>query len=144
MVACNMAFVGRFLALKFLPVWPDLALLVLRVWFGGLLLLLHGLMKISMWSVMSQKFADPFGIGSPASLALSIFAEAVCATLIVAGAFTRFAAMVCIINMTTAFLIGHGGRLTGPQNGELAFLYLGAFITLLLAGPGRFSIDGRR
>jgi len=139
-----MTSVGRVLSLKFLPVWPDLALLILRLWFGGLLLLLHGLMKVSMWSAMSQRFANPFGIGSPASLALSIFAEVVCSTLIVAGLFTRFATAVCIINMTTAFLTAHGARLTGPQNGELAFMYLGAFITLLLAGPGRYSIDGRR
>ena len=61
---------------------------------GGLLLLLHGWMKISMYGAMSQKFVDPFGIGSPASLALSIFAEAVCSSLIVVGLFTRFAAFV--------------------------------------------------
>jgi putative oxidoreductase len=138
-----MASVSRLLTLKFLPVYPDLALLVMRLWFGGLLVLLHGWMKISMWGPMSQRFADPFGIGSPASLALSIFAEAVCASLIALGLFTRFAAVVCIINMTTAFLTAHGGRLTGAQNGELAFLYLGAFVVLLLAGPGRFSVDGR-
>jgi putative oxidoreductase len=138
-----MASVGRLLPLKFLPVWPDLGLLLLRVWFGGLLLLLHGWMKISMYGVMSQKFADPFGIGAPASLALSIFAEAVCSSLIVLGLFTRFAAVVCIINMITALVIVHHMALTGPRSGELAFLYLGAFIVLLLAGPGRFSIDGR-
>ena len=44
--------------------------------------------------------------------------------------------------MTTAFVIVHGSALKGPQSGELAFLYLGVFIALLLAGPGRFSIDG--
>jgi len=97
-----MTSAGRLLTLKFLPAYPDLALLVMRLWFGGLLVLLHGLMKISMWGPMSQRFADPFGIGSPASLALSIFAEAVCASLIALGLFTRFAAVVCIINMTTA------------------------------------------
>jgi len=138
-----MTSAGRLLTLKFLPVYPDLALLVMRLWFGGLLVLLHGLMKISMWAPMSQRFADPFGIGSPASLALSILAEAVCASLIALGLFTRFAAVVCIINMTTAFLTGHGGRLTGPHNGELPFLFLGGFVVLLLAGPGRFSVDGR-
>jgi putative oxidoreductase len=139
-----MAPVSRLLTLKFLPLWPDLSLLLLRVWFGGLLLLLHGWMKISMYGAMSQKFADPFGIGSPASLALSIFAEAVCSSLIVVGLFTRFAALVCIINMTTAFVTAHGAALTGPHSGELPFLYLGVFIALLLAGPGRFSIDGSR
>jgi putative oxidoreductase len=139
-----MAPVSRLLTLKFLPLWPDLSLLLLRAWFGGLLLLLHGWMKISMYGAMSQKFPDPFGIGSPASLALSTFAEAVCSSLIVVGLFTRFAALVCIINMTTAFVIAHGAALTGSQSGELAFLYLGVFIALLLAGPGRFSIDSNR
>jgi putative oxidoreductase len=139
-----MAPVSRLLTLKFLPLWPDLSLLLLRAWFGGLLLLLHGWMKISMYGAMSQKFPDPFGIGSPASLALSTFAEAVCSSLIVVGLFTRFAALVCIINMTTAFVIAHGAALTGSHSGELAFLYLGVFIALLLAGPGRFSIDSNR
>jgi putative oxidoreductase len=138
-----MPSVGQLLTLKFLPVWPDLALLLLRVWFGGLLLLLHGWMKVSMWPVLSQKFADPFGIGPAASLALSTFAEVVCSSLIVVGLFTRFAAAVCVINMATAFVTAHGARLTGQGNGELAFLYLGVFLALLLAGPGRFSVDRR-
>src|SRR5262245_33862736 len=139
-----MAPFGRLLRLNFLPVWPDLGLLLLRVWSGGLLLLLHGLMKVSTYSVMSQKFADPFGIGSPASLGLSIFAEVICASLIVVGLFTRFAALVCIIDLTTAFVFAHGMAFKGPRSGELAFVYLGAFIVLLLAGPGRLSIDGNR
>jgi putative oxidoreductase len=139
-----MASVGRLLALTFLPLWPDLSLLLLRVWFGGLLLLLHGWMKISMYAAMSQRFPDPFGIGSPASLGLSMFAEVICSSLIVVGFFTRFAALVCIIDLATAFVTAHGTSLTGPHSGELPFLYLGVFIALLLAGPGRFSIDGNR
>ena len=139
-----MTMVRRSPAWPVLTVSPDFALLALRVWFGGLLFLLHGWMKIQMWSVLSQRFADPFGIGSAASLALSIFAEAVCSAALVLGLFTRFAALVCIINMTTAFLVGHGARLTGEHNGELAFLYLGAFVALLLAGPGSYSMDARR
>lgn len=138
-----MASIGRVLTLRFLPTWPDLALLLLRVWFGGLLLLLHGWMKITMYGAMSQRFPDPFGIGSPASLALSMFAEVVCSSLIVLGLFTRFAALVCVINLTTAFVTAHGMALKGPHSGELPVVYLGAFIVLLLAGPGRFSLDGR-
>jgi putative oxidoreductase len=138
-----MASIGRVLTLRFVPTWPDLALLLLRVWFGGLLLLLHGWMKITMYGAMSPRFPDPFGIGSPASLALSMFAEVVCSSLIVLGLFTRFAALVCVINLTTAFVIAHGMALKGPHSGELPVVYLGAFIVVLLAGPGRFSLDGR-
>lgn len=134
----------RPLALHVLTPSPDLALLGLRVWFGGLLFLLHGWMKVQMWSELSQRFADPFGIGSAASLGLSMFAEVVCSSLLVLGLFTRFAAFVCIINMTTAFITGHGARLTGAHSGELAFLYLGVFVALLIAGPGSYSMDQRR
>jgi putative oxidoreductase len=45
--------------------------------------------------------------------------------------------------MATAFFFAHGSRLTGQGNGELAFMFLGGFVVLLLAGGGRFSIDGK-
>ncbi len=138
-----MSSIARVLGLRFLPVSADLALLVLRVWFGGMLLVNHGWVKATAYSQMSQRFADPFGIGAPASLALSVFAETVCAGLIAAGLFTRFAAVVCIINMTTAFVVGHGAALSGPRGGELPFMYLGAFIAIFLAGAGRYSLDGK-
>jgi uncharacterized membrane protein YphA (DoxX/SURF4 family) len=32
--------------------------------------------------------------------------------------------------------------LRGEHSGELAFMYLGVFLALLFAGPGRFSMDG--
>ena len=102
---------------------------------------IHGLAKLQNFSALSQRFADPFGLGQPLSLALSIAAELVCAGLIVAGLATRFAAAVLVINMVTAFVTAHGARLSGPGNGELAFLYLGVFLALGLTGPGRYSLD---
>jgi putative oxidoreductase len=131
------------LQLRFLPSSVDLGLLVLRLSSGIGLIALHGWGKLATYAERSQRFADPFGIGSPASLALAIFAEVVCAILITLGLFTRAAALVCVINMSVAFFYAHGGRFTGERNGELAFMYLSAFVVLLLAGAGRFSVDGR-
>jgi putative oxidoreductase len=138
-----MSSIARVLGLRFLPVNADLALLVLRVWFGGMLLMNHGWAKVSGYSRMVERFPDPLGIGVPASLALSAFAEAICSSLIAVGLFTRFAAVVCIINMTTAFVAAHGAALSGPRSGELPFMYLGAFVAILLAGAGRYSVDGK-
>ena len=45
--------------------------------------------------------------------------------------------------MATAFFYAHGARLSGQGNGELPFMFLGAFVALLLAGGGRYSIDAR-
>jgi putative oxidoreductase len=133
----------KLLRLGFLPTSVDLALLVLRVWFGLSLVTLHGWSKLTGFADRSQRFADPFGIGSTASLALAVLAEVVCAVLLALGLFTRFAALACAITMSTAFFFAHGGRLTGQGNGELAFMFLGGFVVLLLAGGGRFSIDGK-
>jgi len=37
----------------------------------------------------------------------------------------------------------HKVEFSGAHSGELAFIYLGGFISIFLAGPGRFSIDKR-
>lgn len=133
----------KLLQLRFLPTSVDFSLLVLRIWYAVPLLTLHGWDKLIGYAERSSRFADPFGIGAPASLALSIFAEVFCSMLLVFGLCTRFAALVCAINMGTAFWFAHGLRLTGERNGEMAFAYLGAFVVILLAGPGRFSVDAR-
>ncbi len=119
----------------------SLALLVLRGWFGIMMLNFHGLVKLQNFSALSQRFSDPFGVGQPLSLTLAIAAELVCAGLIAAGLATRLAAVVLIANMATAFITAHGARLSGQGNGELAFMYLGAFLALAVAGAGRFSLD---
>jgi putative oxidoreductase len=133
----------RLLQFRFLPTSIDLALLLLRVWFAVALMTLHGWGKLANFAERSQRFSDPYGIGSPASLALATFAEVFCSVLLVLGLATRFAALACIITMMTAFFHAHGARLTGPGNGELPMMYAGAFLALLLAGGGRFSLDAK-
>ncbi len=46
-----------------------------------------------------------------------------------------------MINMAVAFVCVHKGILFGEHSGELAFLYLMAYVVLFLAGPGRISAD---
>ena len=134
----------KFLHLNYLPRSADTALLLLRIWYGGALLLLHGWGKLTNFSSMAANFADPFGIGKTPSLVLVIFAEVVCATMIALGMFTRAAALVATINMGAAFWFGHGAKLTGRGNdGELAFLFLGVFLALFFAGGGKFSVDSK-
>jgi putative oxidoreductase len=119
----------------------NFALLVLRLWIGLEMLLVHGADKLAHFNVYAPKFLDPFGIGSPASLALSVFAEFFVSILIILGLVTRWSALVLVINMTVAFIGVHKGALSGQGSGELAFLYLMAYVVLLIAGPGRFSAD---
>jgi putative oxidoreductase len=117
-------------------------LLLLRLWVG-LAMLKHGLEKVSHYDAMKGMFGDPIGIGPTASLNLVIFAEVGCAILLAAGLLTRFGALALAINMAVAFFVAHKGALSGPKSGELAWIYLGAFLALLLAGPGCLSLDSK-
>jgi putative oxidoreductase len=119
----------------------NFALLVLRLWIGLEMLLIHGLDKFQNFKQVAPNFPDPFGIGHTASLALSVFAEFFVSMLIILGLVTRWSALVLIINMTVAFIGVHKAALSGQGSGELAFLYLMAYVVLFFAGPGRFSAD---
>jgi putative oxidoreductase len=133
----------KFLQLDFIPRSPDFGLLILRVWLGLSMLLLHGMAKIQNFEAMAPKFLDPFGIGSKASLGLAVFAEVVCSVLLVAGLFTRLGALMLAITMGVAFTLAHKAGLSREAGGELAFIYLAGYVTLFFAGAGKFSADAK-
>lgn len=133
----------KFLHLNFLPRSADAALLLLRLWHGAAMVILHGWLKLTGFSGLAPKFLDPYGLGKTPSLALATFGELVCAGLIVLGLFTRVAALGAAVTMATAFWFAHGAALTGPRTGELAFAYLGVFLALFLGGAGKFSLDAK-
>ena len=131
----------RFLQFNFIPRSSDFALLVLRVWLGASMLILHGWGKLTGYKASAAQFPDPLGVGSHVSAGLAVFAEVVCAALLIVGLLTRFAALGLIILMAVAFFLVHGAKLSGPGSGELAFLYLAGFLAIFLAGPGALSVD---
>ena len=119
----------------------SMALLVARLWFGLAMLFNHGLDKFAHFKDIVGAFPDPLGIGQEASLVLVVFAEVLGSLLLAVGLFTRVAAAVLVIDMFVAFLMVHKTALTGPQSGELAFLYLAGYVILCIAGGGLFSLD---
>jgi uncharacterized membrane protein YphA (DoxX/SURF4 family) len=58
---------------------------------------------------------------------------------------TRWAALYCFANILVAWAFVHQfaffGKGPGSDHGELIVLYLGAMLTLLIAGPGAASVD---
>lgn len=129
------------LRLDFLPHSADLGLLILRLWLGASLFWLHGKTKLLNFTTMAAKFPDPLGVGGTNSLAMAVFGEVLCAILVAIGLFSRGAAAAATVTMAVAFFIVHQGVLSGDQSGELAFVYLAGFVAILVAGPGRFSLD---
>ncbi|MFN0033081.1 MAG: DoxX family protein [Flavobacteriales bacterium] len=117
----------------------DLAALLLRVVFGGLMLWLHGHGKLMKWDEYSVKFAEPFGMPSYLSAALTIFAEFFCCILIVLGLFTRLSAVPIIICMAVAAFNIHWAD--SMHDKEASLTYMGAFIAIFILGGGKYSVD---
>ncbi len=125
------------------PVSFDIAMLILRVGFGGLIAY-HGWDKASGYAKLSTQFPDPLGIGVVNSLNGAIAAELVCGVLVLLGVFTRLATVPVIFTMAIAAFVIHAPHplmVVGGDAKEPALLYLIAFLGIFLAGPGRCSVD---
>jgi putative oxidoreductase len=120
------------------PWTTSAGLLALRVG-GGLLMMSHGWSKLSRFDELSADFSDPLGVGASTSLVLAIFAELVCAALLVPGLLTRLAAVPYAFTMVIAHFVVHSGDAWSRK--ELSAVYLLLGLVILVAGPGRYSAD---
>ena len=137
----------------------SLGLLILRLGIGGYMLT-HGVGKLQMLiDGKATDFPDPIGVGGPISLVLVTVAEFLCAILVMAGLYTRVAALPVVIAMTVAAFVVHGGdpwtmqaaatafaagEASSWSSKEPALLYLLVFLSLASTGAGGLSIDSWR
>src|SRR5678816_704428 len=99
------------LTFSFMSSSTDVALLLLRVWLGISILLIHGLGKLQKFDATLSMFHDKLSIATPFAVA-AIVSETLCAILLVVGFATRWAALFLAVTMAVAFVKVHGGNLT--------------------------------
>jgi putative oxidoreductase len=123
------------------PLSADLGLLVVRLWFGVVLALHHGYGKLMNLGAFTANVATkhiplPWLLGPLAGLG-----EFFGGLMLAFGIFGRVgAAWVLGVMMVAAFQV-HGADPFGKK--ELALAYGAVALALLVAGPGRFSVDAR-
>lgn len=118
---------------------PSIGLFLLRVSISGMLIVWHGWPKIESFADRLDSFPDPLGVGTPLSLSLAIFAEVLCALLVMLGLATRLAAIPVVVNMSVAAFMVH---MHDPwSKKEFALLYALPFLALVFTGAGRLSLD---
>lgn len=102
-------------------------------------MLLHGWGKLDDFYDGASEWPDPFHVGPVFSKGLTVFAELFCTIFVVIGLFTRFALIPLIICMLVIVLVVHNGDPLGDK--ESALIYLLMYLSLLVAGPGKYSLD---
>ncbi len=118
--------------------FTDLALAILRIGASGMMLT-HGIPKIERLFAETIEFPDPLGIGAPTSLTLVIIGEVIAPVFVLIGFRTKLASIFPIITMLVAFFFVHLNDPIGTQ--EKAILFFILFVTIFLAGPGKYAID---
>lgn len=130
---------SKLLSTRFSNGAVHLSQLLLRLCFGGFIMT-HGWPKLVNFSEYVKKFPDPIGLGQNVALGLTIFAEFFCGAFLVLGLLTRWATVPLIILMLVIIFVIHSADPLGKK--EMAYMYLFAFIAILITGPGKYSVDG--
>lgn len=113
--------------------------LLIRLAAGGMMLT-HGIPKIGrLFGEGPVKFADPIGLGPEISLSLAIFAEVICAVLVMVGFQTRLATIPLMLTMLTAAFYVHWSDPFGKK--ELPLLFFLVFLAVLIMDPGKYAMD---
>lgn len=117
----------------------DVWLLVVRVLVAAFMLT-HGLPKFYKLMAGGEiQFREVFGMSAALSLSLAVFSEVICSTFILIGLATRLASIPLMITMLVAAFVAHG---SDPFNRkELPLLYCVVYLSLLILGAGRYSVD---
>jgi len=125
----------------------DLALLVLRLFVGGLMLL-HGIHKISQGfdAGLAQIELMLTEQGLPEALAIGVYVgEILAPVLLILGVLVRPAALIVGFTMLMSIWLAYGSDLfaTSDHGGsviEVNLLYFAGSLALALAGGGRIAI----
>jgi putative oxidoreductase len=116
----------------------DLAVLVLRVAIS-LFMVRHGHDKFHNFIEGARDFPDPIGLGAVPSFLLTIFAEFFCSILLILGLFSRFSLITLIICMLV--IIFKLPEKIIINDIEHAALFLIVYVSLLISGVGKYSLD---
>ncbi|CAM3699868.1 DoxX family protein [Bordetella tumulicola] len=123
----------------------DTGKLILRL-AVGILILLHGLMKISSGVGGIEGMLTSHGL--PAFIAYGAYlGEVVGPLLVIVGLYSRVGALLMTGSMVVAILLAHMGQIgsLNAQGGwalELQGMFLFSSLAVLFLGAGRFSLGG--
>ena len=129
---------------RFVPLNLDLAFLILRLVLGAVLLA-HGIPKVTGFAGTAGFFAS---VGVPAPTLAAAFAAAVevgGGVLIILGIAVDIAGLLFALDILGAIIFVHfKNGFTGQGGYEFPLMLFAAAVAVALAGPGAYSVGGRK
>lgn len=128
--------------------YSNLARLFMRL-FVGIMFMQFGIRQLTHFWSMCDSFPTVFGLSSQTCLILMIVCELVCSLMIMTGFLMRMATIPPIFTMIVSEwyivhdLLPHAELygLDSTDPGYLPIMFIGIYLYLLLAGPGKISLD---
>lgn len=128
--------------------YTNMARLFMRL-FVGVMFMQFGIRQLVHFNELSSTFPCMLGLSPQACLIIMITIELLCSLLIMVGFLTRFATIPAVLSMAAAEiyivkdLVPHINLwgITSTQPGYLPIMFIGIFLFILLAGPGKISLD---
>lgn len=110
----------------------------------GVIVLPHGWQKLSVGPAnFGERALVSLGVPLPVFMAYVVtFVELIGGLLLIIGLFSRLAALLLTIDLVVAFLFVHLPQGFGEAT-QFDLSLIAGFLAILLAGPGRFSLDYR-
>lgn len=138
-----------------LRTYGNLSRFFIRV-FAGVMFMQFGIRQIANYGFFAKYYPSLLGLGSEATLDMMIAIEVVCSAFLIFGFLTRLSVILPTLAMIVAeWYIIDNNLLTGIVNmpmgevslmsslqlGFVPLLFVGMFVFILLAGPGKVSVD---
>lgn len=128
--------------------YSNLARLFMRL-FVGVMFLQFGIRHLVNYSILRDSFPTVLNMSSECSLIIMIVIELICSLSIMVGFWTRLNVIPPICSMIAAeYYILHDMLpnlpvygLDSTDPGYLPIMFIGIYIYLLIAGPGKISLD---
>ena len=117
--------------------YGNLSRFFIRV-FAGVMFMQFGIRQIANYDFFVKYFPDLLGMGSAATLDTMIAIEVVCSAFLIFGFLTRLSVVLPTLSMAVAewYILDNG-----LMAGYVPLLFVGMFVFIMLAGPGKVSVD---
>ncbi|MDE5720685.1 MAG: DoxX family protein [Paramuribaculum sp.] len=128
--------------------YSNMARLFIRL-FVGVMFMQFGIRHLVAFEQLRDTFPCMFGLQPSTCLVIMIVIEIVCSLFIMVGFLTRISVIPPALSMMAAeYYIFHnllpnvsGYGLSDTQPGYLPIMFIGIYLYILLAGPGKISLD---